>query len=937
MGTVGRLKKGDLLIAGETNERLPVVTNGLVNHFPFDGSGGAWDIVGGNQASGGIENGVNLVETMSGNWRQPSSWSSNANMEWSEKYQALKIVGYRNSWLNTPIVIDTTKTYELMYEVMIEDKPSGSILYLGGLSNNAEGIRATANYDYTIAAGASLSVGVWTTFKLTRTGTAVAGSGNSYSYDTVKGWNGGGAIANPIIKYYHMGGLFNYSVGGTMYVRNMSMRVVANETSNTTITPQGISVEEATTNILSASIQDFTAFSGYSGAVITKEYGLSVGEWDTHKAVRLTSTGGTSYLKSYLGVQTSILNQAYTSQVLIKNVGNSPVRFYTQIGPRIYVDPGESKLVKTSGVGNGTSQYQLRFETNAAADDLDIIVANIQTEHKAFGTSYTNGSRGTGRVDIPFELKPPYSVNLFHKPSVTLDTVVDQGTSPMILQFNGYYSNASISLWNFAKNLNVFIKGNASGGWTSTTTHSVFNSITWDNQEHMYTIVAVNNRTFKTYLDGVYLGQQTSSEDVTNITYLSMGNTSMPNAQYRDMSLYNRALTDEEVKKLGNSSFSIGKEGSIKSEVREKSNGVAVDVKYFPLGVHSMDENQTYKPAVELESAYKDGAVWVGTATTNVAAGTLSPYAPYNTVTRIGQDLTFTMIGTTITIHNGTDYNGQIIAISGYLKKNGLPHAFPGTRANTYHTVPAIKWYFDKSTGYFEIIENCNAASVWLLHTQSGAVAGDIITIDSFQVEQKTFVSPLTNGTRGVSRLEYNLNTSMGLDWNLNWSIVYWKKPISTYTNALTGYALESLGSNANSVGGGYLYWGKNNGADNIFGASPGTFTPAQYFDNWQMVSLVKSGTTITIKIWGVGGVVHTRAVGIGTVPSNYYVNQHGYDFKLGGWDAANPINAYYKDLVIAKRAFSDAEVLDIFQTQIRANKENRVTIQGQVKEGEVL
>lgn len=145
-----------------------------------------------------------------------------------------------------------------------------------------------------------------------------------------------------------------------------------------------------------------------------------------------------------------------------------------------------------------------------------------------------------------------------------------------------------------------------------------------------------------------------------------------------------------------------------------------------------------------------------GEPTVNVTTGTMTPYTPYNTMTRNGQNFTFTMVGGSalyLTVHNGTDYNGQTLAFSGYMFKNGLPYALPNTysKANTYHTATATKWYFDSVTGYFEIIELFDTSSIWLFHTPSGAVGGDIITINNFQVEVKGYVTPFVNGTRGTT------------------------------------------------------------------------------------------------------------------------------------------------------------------------------------------
>jgi hypothetical protein len=189
---------------------------------------------------------------------------------------------------------------------------------------------------------------------------------------------------------------------------------------------------------------------------------------------------------------------------------------------------------------------------------------------------------------------------------------------------------------------------------------------------------------------------------------------------------------------------------------------------------------------------------------------------------------------------------------------------------------------------------------------------------------EKAFQTPYVFGTRAASHLSYNFNSSLGLNWNGDWSIVYFKKPIATYNDTFTGYCIESLGCNSNSVGGGYVWFGKVNGGDYEYLSNIGNvqaITQANYFNKEHMVSLVKSGTTVTYTVWGIAGLISSASYTLGTCPSNYYVTQHGYDFKLGGWDNANPCNAYYHDLVVAKRALTSTELNAIYRHHLKQKK----------------
>lgn len=188
-----------------------------------------------------------------------------------------------------------------------------------------------------------------------------------------------------------------------------------------------------------------------------------------------------------------------------------------------------------------------------------------------------------------------------------------------------------------------------------------------------------------------------------------------------------------------------------------------------------------------------------------------------------------------------------------------------------------------------------------------------------------------------MSSLEYNLNRDYGLNWSSDFSIVYWKKPVATIGDNKTGFNLESLGCNNNTVGNWYSWWGKTVTTNNIAigGYNVATLDPAVYFDNWQMVSIVRNGATMTIKIYLSNGTIASGPI---TPPStaNACVTQYGYDFKLGGYDNGNAPNTYYRDLIIAKRAFTDTELTNLFKNKFNFTN-NNVKVNGILKEKIIL
>ena len=110
------------------------------------------------------------------------------------------------------------------------------------------------------------------------------------------------------------------------------------------------------------------------------------------------------------------------------------------------------------------------------------------------------------------------------------------------------------------------------------------------------------------------------------------------------------------------------------------------------------------------------------------------------------------------------------------------------------------------------------------------AGSGNYVDIKQVQIEFKSYLTPFINGTIGASSLTYNLNSSIGLDWSGDWTICYWKKPMATQDDSLNYYNIESVGCNGNSVGGGYVWWGKNAGNNTISNSYPTDFSPTDYF-----------------------------------------------------------------------------------------------------------
>ena len=966
MGTVGRLKDGEMLIAGEYNERLPVITNGLVSHFPMDGAGGTFDLVGGFQPIQHTTGNLNLAEAMNLNWRNPSSWRKRIDYDtgvvsWDESKQAIKFTGQFQGDLLIPIVIDYTKHYQVKVTYMQESQSATNYLYLGGFSALANGASFNGGaWDYSLGSGLKPTLNQWKTATVTRFGTGY--------YPT--GWTGSQGLA---VKYY-FGGLFNYDCRNTtdvVYIKDISIIVTDADNSNCTFTYDGIAVEEATTNVV-ANPLTWSGWINTGNSVLTNEY-FSDGN-SSGKIFRMPTSKSTSATILYSPTYSVSTGQTITFSFWARKTGGSGNQIY--IDPDAYnassvqvtvtpamalitvIDDGQWHRYSYSFVISGANAVNSRvyfYHSSATYWNIDFDVALPQMEIKSFATSFVNGSRSAGSFNIPFSLTPPYSINVTHKSSVPSSSVTTQATSPVIFALGHYYTNASIIFWNYTGYLRVYAKGDTGTGWCVTSTFVALDSSNWDNKENTYTLVVESSTSFKLYMNGNLLGTRTFSVAVTSIngSFLSFSQTGgiISDAIYKNLSIYNRALTADEVKKLYNSKLSIESDGDIKQVTVKESPAIPSDVYYFQLTLNGKDRYGVISPQTDTNVVYSKEGAWVGTAVTNLA--NVSDFTYWinsgngndlpDGIPRLQSDApVYGMIctaagsigcyGGEATISPSSVYS---IGVDAYYSSctTGNPYAreyrtsAPGGANSTYleyQTKDAVGTIIPQNKWVNVIYQNITAAADanTVRYSAYIANAGEKLYFTRPMIVSRPFLPPFVNGSRGAGLLMYNLNGNLGLDWNGDWSIVYWKKPIGT-TNDMVGYNLDSFGYNGNSVGGGYSYWGKTNNANTLTRAGTTVYSFTNYFNKWHMISVVKSGTNVVYNFWGIDGTIQSSTHAIGTIVSNYYLNQNGWDFQIGGWQGGGSSNCYVKDLVVAKRALTDTELTTIYNTQMRAYNSN--------------
>lgn len=235
------------------------------------------------------------------------------------------------------------------------------------------------------------------------------------------------------------------------------------------------------------------------------------------------------------------------------------------------------------------------------------------------------------------------------------------------------------------------------------------------------------------------------------------------------------------------------------------------------------------------------------------------------------------------------------------------------------YRIPSIKEQWQRGVGTVTVNETVAAAWPHISWTAATAMEARFC---GMMLEAKPFVSAYCETTRNAGTLAFNLHDTLGLNWDEDYTITYWKKVHGTASDREgDGYNVDSLGRNSNTVGGGYLWWGKF-GPTFTWGTADNnkvtTQNDLQY--KWLFIVLRRSGTTLTIRTYGIGADPLFSSIDIDNSDAtpDRYVTQNGYDLQLGGYDTGSPGNAYFKDLIVLKRALSNTELDLLYATKLK-------------------
>lgn len=964
MSVVGRLKQGDMIVGSEIDERLPSITDGLVAHFPFDDTEkgiryknildySTW-FAGDTGASPGFTTNGSVSEN--GRVLGVDPWGKQTVL-WEAKPEGDRAAD--GGWNSSYFSIDTTKTYRFSTWVKRTVLGDGTA-YLG--LNAAGGSTALV---YTNAATTSTNPYFWSGSLPENEWVLIVGHVHPHDYsggnhpdsgrytldERIGGisrdfkWSRESTTARHRSYLYYSTGTntrqhwcyprVDVCDGSEPTLQDLLMgegNVYNTNPTETSRSQLGIGVGAATTNLLRNGISPYASYHDFE---------------QLGHGYKFTMKGANRFIVFSINNAGAMKGMTFSASGIMKQNGRpiglagDRMNTYNSVSDNkmYYSDPktGEFKITETMG---GSSSYMFHMPTRSVDGDI-ITIDEFQIELGDYSTPFVENSRSGGRLDIPFNLKPPYTINFWHKGLKLLSTVTSQAESPMLLQFNNYASSPSISIWNINKNLRIYGRGNTTAAWTTNTAHKLYTASEWDNEWHMYTFVAENTTRFRIYVDGKLAGTQTSSESITNLTYLSMGNSYQPNAIYKEMSLYDKRLTDEEIGKLYQPSMNIQKDGVMKTEIQE---GIPVgdnSPHWLSLGDSTISEDERMTPIVDNNAVFEDGALWAGNATKNIynlnVSGNNWPSANSNMakLTTITSPHSFEVKGT-------SDVPGAYSYVYPNYTANNVIHSFQATITNNNsRPVQCTVQMRDGSNGSSLTttstfsVEEGETRKVKLDGTKavssgritacvsiySDSVDGTVdATVHDIQLEEGAFCSPYTESSRGQTRLSYPPVIS-----GKPFSLSMWVKQIAAdnvYNMPFDAYASQLYVAMRSNMS---LHFSFTNNGSQASLLSP---TGATTLNKWHHIGAIK--TASKLEMYLDGELINTyNATGTGFTMTCS-------DIHIGSYNTSYPFNGYIRDVIIDvdNKYLSKEKMKEIYETQMRSFKNNETTVSGQIIEG---
>lgn len=979
---------GELKVAGNVDTRLPLVTNGLVAHYPMDSTTkgianfnvldySTWTIgTSGNQL-GFSQNGDgnSIIEDIGPFGETQAIWQSYNNDAASDA---------DGGWNTSSFAIDNTKKYRLSVWIKREVTGNGST-YLGCLGSSVYNIVAnTVNTNPYFWSG-GVSDNSW---RLYVAYIYPHDIGNVYPTDDSGIYNLQKEKISSVTNFKFAPGATSTNHRSYLYYSTLPETTqkwvyprvdlcdgtepsvedllsgegnVTNPSSNTstTITNDYVAVEEATTNMYAdGDFSTKTLHPVRNGLWSFPEYLFSPNNTQT---IRLDPDGTTSYHGRDITV---VSGGVYTVSCYVFmspdcNSTNMTIRgeqAFSGAASYNLSDKGSWQRLQVTATMSSTNARMLLYELGSFTKGY-ILATEVQFEQKPFATEYVNGSRAVGKLTIPNPVKSgDFTVNFEAKITTAIGTTALYQT---IFSMGNYNTNGSFTIMDSngttMQGIQRLIRKTDAAGWAWSS--GDFTNAGNVNDFNMYTVVkdAVN---YILYSNGVFIGQ-IAHGTVTMQDFVHIGSRELnrvgENSVFKNLSFYNRALSADEVKKLAKGTHSITSTGLIANSIMSQHKP-PIGSNCFPLDFDGKDYYKTILPTKDENTVYEDGSVFIGDGTTNL----------------VNQDiLSWVKDSATVTLEPGT-YNNQpiykVVFASSALARiyiNDIGSILGNINSSIYYkrahldTGTGNPQLFIRGTNFgtvFASSDSCNIQDnewhkldiasnigvstnlMYLLYINHTSHTGATIYISCPQSETTAYSTPFVNGTRAQSSLHLPYNI---IDCKQDFTIYGWWYP-KVYADGVYRPCLTRNIPDSNSTYNRILIMGAGTTSRNLqsWTSSNGTSESTQstsgisVADNeWNFFCYRRLGADVILSIGNSTGITHSTN---GTGEAVHLDSDGtGQVWQIGEYSNSES-DAYHRDYVFYQGAMTDAEVEEVFKTKMKATKDG-LYLQNGISSGIIL
>jgi hypothetical protein len=378
----------------------------------------------------------------------------------------------------------------------------------------------------------------------------------------------------------------------TNHPNDIAFGALPTTNTNITISQEGLFVEESTTNLCTNPttlsgwvVSNYTSRTPYryiDRGSYTEIKFTSISDLDTSFGIEQTVTGITADTNYTWSVYTSASrtrldaaigsvsnSQHYIEMVWLDSTSTTISTLNTT--SQIRVSDTIVRWITTGTAPTGATQVIVRCKLDYPNLPLgeSFSIYMPQLEAKAFVTSFANGSRWSPTLRYPLTFNNNMSFSFWHTPYMPTSAQVGQSTSPNIFELGNYYDNASLSFWCWGGEIRSYVKGDSGSGWQVVLVNTTFSASDWL-KEHYWTLTFSGTNgwnAYKVYHNGILLNSSILNPVITKIAgnFYGMGiyGGTYPNALYRNLSVYNCTLTDDEVKAIYNSELNFNSDEGV--------------------------------------------------------------------------------------------------------------------------------------------------------------------------------------------------------------------------------------------------------------------------------------------------------------------------------------------------------------------------------------